>query len=107
MGRRSLFARATHDRVQFRADMDEFCTPGDRTSILFHCGHRPIMRYNPAVVAQAFATMGAMYPGRVGIGVGSGEELNEVAVLGGEWPSPGKRLDMLAEALTIMNRLWT
>jgi G6PDH family F420-dependent oxidoreductase len=67
----------------------------------------PIMRYNPAVVAQAFATMGAMYPGRVGIGVGSGEELNEVAVLGGEWPSPGKRLDMLAEALTIMNRLWT
>jgi G6PDH family F420-dependent oxidoreductase len=67
----------------------------------------PIMRYNPAVVAHAFATMGAMYPGRVGIGVGSGEELNEMAVVRGEWPSPGKRLDMLAEALAVMSRLWT
>ncbi|MDD1712914.1 MAG: LLM class flavin-dependent oxidoreductase [Methanoregulaceae archaeon] len=67
----------------------------------------PIMRYNPAVVAHAFATMGAMYPGRVGIGVGSGEELNEMAVVGGEWPSPGRRLDMLEEALTVMSSLWT
>ena len=67
----------------------------------------PIMRYNPAVVAHAFATMGAMYPGRVGIGVGSGEELNEMAVVRGEWPNPGKRLDMLAEALTVMSKLWT
>ena len=67
----------------------------------------PIMRYHPAIVAQAFATMGAMYPGRVRIGVGSGEAPNEMAVRGGEWPSPGTRLDMLAEALTVMNRLWT
>lgn len=67
----------------------------------------PIMRYNPAIVAHAFATMGAMYPGRVGIGVGSGEELNETAVVRGEWPRPGKRLDMLAEALEVMWRLWT
>ena len=67
----------------------------------------PIMRYNPAVVAQAFATMGVMYPGRVGIGVGSGEELNEVCVVGCDWPSPRERLDMLAEALAVMNSLWT
>jgi len=67
----------------------------------------PIMRYNPAIVAQAFATMGAMYPGRVGIGVGVGEELNEVAVLGCEWPAPGERLDMLTEALSIIHNLWT
>jgi G6PDH family F420-dependent oxidoreductase len=67
----------------------------------------PIMRYNPAIVAQAFATMGAMYPGRVGIGVGSGEELNETTVVRGEWPKPGKRLDMLAEALVVMSKLWT
>ncbi|MDD1709467.1 MAG: LLM class flavin-dependent oxidoreductase [Methanoregulaceae archaeon] len=66
----------------------------------------PIMRYNPAVVAHAFATMGAMYPGRVGIGIGSGEELNEMAVVRGEWPKPGKRLDMLSEALDVMHRLW-
>lgn len=67
----------------------------------------PIMRYNPAVVAHAFATMGAMYPGRVGIGVGSGEELNEMAVVRGDWPPPGKRLDMLEEALSVMEKLWT
>ena len=67
----------------------------------------PVMRYNPAVVAQAFATMGVMYPGRVGIGVGSGEELNEVCVAGCLWPSPSKRLAMLAEAVTVMTKLWT
>lgn len=67
----------------------------------------PIMRYNPAIVAQAFATMAVMYPGRVGIGVGSGEELNEACVLGCAWPSAGVRLDMLAEALAVMSNLWT
>jgi len=67
----------------------------------------PIMRYHPAIVAQAFATMGAMYPGRVGIGVGTGEPPNEMAVYGGQWPSNSTRLEMLEEALTIMNRLWT
>ncbi|MGZ7164466.1 MAG: LLM class flavin-dependent oxidoreductase, partial [Halobacteriota archaeon] len=67
----------------------------------------PIMRYHPAIVAQAFATMGAMYPGRVGIGVGTAEPPNEMAVYGGEWPSNATRLDMLDEALTVMNRLWT
>jgi len=67
----------------------------------------PIMRYHPAIVAQAFATMGAMYPGRVGIGVGTGEPPNEMAVYGGEWPSNNARLEMLEEALTLMNRLWT
>ncbi|HOW34684.1 MAG TPA: LLM class flavin-dependent oxidoreductase [Methanoregulaceae archaeon] len=67
----------------------------------------PIMRYHPAIVAQAFATMGAMYPGRAGIGVGTGEPPNEMAVYGGEWPSNNTRLEMLEEALTVMNRLWT
>jgi G6PDH family F420-dependent oxidoreductase len=67
----------------------------------------PIMRYNPAIVAQAFATMGAMYPGRVGIGLGTGEPPNEMAVYGGEWPSNNARLEMLEEALVVMNKLWT
>ncbi|HNQ30773.1 MAG TPA: LLM class flavin-dependent oxidoreductase, partial [Methanolinea sp.] len=67
----------------------------------------PIMRYHPAIVAQAFATMGAMYPGRVGLGVGTGEPPNEMAVYGGEWPSNNTRLEMLEEALMVMNRLWT
>ena len=67
----------------------------------------PLMRYHPAIVAQAFATMGAMYPGRAGIGVGTGEPPNEMAVYGGEWPSNNTRLEMLEEALVVMNRLWT
>ncbi len=67
----------------------------------------PIMRYHPAIVAQAFATMGAMYPERVGIGIGTAEPPNEMAVYNGEWPSNSTRLEMLEEALTIMNDLWT
>lgn len=49
----------------------------------------PTFRYNPAVVAQTFATMACLAPGRVMLGVGTGEALNEVAVgsVGeGQWP---------------------
>ena len=67
----------------------------------------PIMRYHPAIVAQAFSTMGAMYPGRVGVGVGTGEPPNEMAIYGGEWPSNNTRFEMLEEALVVMNLLWT
>jgi len=67
----------------------------------------PIMRYHPAIVAQAFATMGAMYPGRVGLGVGTGEPPNEMAVSRSEWPSNTTRLEMLEEALSVMSKLWT
>jgi len=43
-------------------------------------------RYNPAVVAQAFATMGCLYPGRIILGVGTGEALNEIATgFRGKW----------------------
>ncbi len=66
----------------------------------------PIMRYHPAIVAQAFATMEAMYPGRVGLGVGTAEPPNEMAVYGGEWPSNNTRLEMLEEAHGVMNQLW-
>ena len=45
----------------------------------------PTFRYHPAVVAQAFATLGCLAPGRVILGVGSGESLNEVP-LGLRWP---------------------
>ncbi len=39
----------------------------------------PTFRYNPAVIAQAFATMGCLYPDRIFLGVGTGEALNEIA----------------------------
>jgi G6PDH family F420-dependent oxidoreductase len=65
----------------------------------------PIIRYNPAVVAQAFATMRQMYPGRVGVAVGAGEAMNEVPVTG-KWPSVPERQDMTVEAIQVMRKLW-
>jgi secondary-alcohol dehydrogenase (coenzyme-F420) len=67
----------------------------------------PIMRYNPAIVAQAFATMNCMYPGRVNLGVGTGEDLNEIPLLCVTWPKPAKRLEMLADVVDIIKELWT
>lgn len=66
----------------------------------------PTFRYHPALVAQAFATLGCLAPGRVVLGVGSGESLNE-APLRAAWPPPGERLARLAEAVTLIRRLWT
>jgi coenzyme F420-dependent glucose-6-phosphate dehydrogenase len=70
----------------------------------------PTFRYNPAVLAQAFATMACLAPGRVMLGVGTGEALNEVAVgaVGpGEWPEFKERFARLRESVALMRRLWT
>jgi coenzyme F420-dependent glucose-6-phosphate dehydrogenase len=66
----------------------------------------PTFRYNPAVIAQAFATMGLLYPGRVILGIGTGEALNEIAVSGMKWPDFKERLARLREAVTLMRELW-
>ncbi|MDR1999577.1 MAG: glucose-6-phosphate dehydrogenase (coenzyme-F420) [Frankiaceae bacterium] len=66
----------------------------------------PTFRYHPAVVAQNFATLGALFPGRVILGVGSGESLNEVP-LGATWPAPKERLGRLREAIALIRRLWS
>ncbi len=66
----------------------------------------PTMRYNPAVVAEAFATLSQFYPGRVFLGVGSGEALNEEAATG-MWPKWQERWDRLIEAVTVIRQLWT
>jgi len=68
----------------------------------------PTFRYNPAVVAQAFATMGCLFPGRVVLGVGTGEALNEIATggLDGEWPEFKERFARLREAVRLMRELW-
>src|SRR5207247_7761292 len=65
----------------------------------------PTFRYQPAIIAQAFGTLGALYPGRMILGVGSGESLNEVAVTASEWPSAKERLARLREAVTLIRRL--
>src|SRR3954463_5453394 len=67
----------------------------------------PTFRYNPAVIAQAFATMGCLYPGRIMLGVGTGEAMNEVAVTGIEWPEFKERYGRLRESVRLMRRLWS
>ena len=67
----------------------------------------PTFRYNPAVIAQAFATMALLAPGRIMLGVGTGEALNEIAVSGREWPEFKERSARLREAIDLMRQLWT
>ncbi|MGW4593665.1 glucose-6-phosphate dehydrogenase (coenzyme-F420) [Amycolatopsis thermoflava] len=64
-------------------------------------------RYHPAVVAQAFGTLGALYPGRVVLGLGTGEALNEVSVTRLDWPEFRERFARLREAIDLIRRLWT
>jgi TAT-translocated FGD2 family F420-dependent dehydrogenase len=66
----------------------------------------PIFRYRPAVVAQVWASLSLLAPGRVFLGVGAGENLNEGAA-GGGWGSYQERASRLAEAVKIIRALWT
>ena len=81
---------------------------GERTSrvLLGTSVLTPTFRYHPAVIAQAFATMGCLFPGRVMLGVGTGEAMNEVAVTGIEWPAFKERFGRLREAVRLMRALW-
>jgi coenzyme F420-dependent glucose-6-phosphate dehydrogenase len=65
----------------------------------------PTFRYHPAVVAQAVGTLGALCPGRVILGVGTGESLNEVPATGMAWPPFKERLGRLREAIELMRLL--
>ncbi|QYB07946.1 glucose-6-phosphate dehydrogenase (coenzyme-F420) [Rhodococcus sp. USK10] len=68
----------------------------------------PTFRYNPAVIAQAFATMGCLYPDRIMLGVGTGEALNEIATgFHGEWPEFKERFGRLRESVNLMRALWS
>jgi coenzyme F420-dependent glucose-6-phosphate dehydrogenase len=82
---------------------------GERTSrvLLGTSVLTPTFRYEPAVIAQAFATMGCLFPGRVMLGVGTGEAMNEVAVTGVEWPPFKERYGRLREAVRLIRQLWT
>ncbi|MBA3523379.1 MAG: LLM class flavin-dependent oxidoreductase, partial [Geodermatophilaceae bacterium] len=67
----------------------------------------PTFRYPPGVVAHAFATLGCLYPGRIVLGVGTGEALNEVALTGAAWPEFKERFARLRESVTLIRRLWS
>lgn len=82
---------------------------GERTSrvVLGTSVLTPTFRYNPAVLAQAFGTLGALYPGRIVLGVGTGEALNEIVVGQREWPEFKERFARLREAVSLMRELWS
>ena len=62
-------------------------------------------RYNPGIIAQAFSSLDVLYPGRIGLGIGTGEAMNEVP-LGFDWPEARIRLERTKEAIQIINKLW-
>jgi coenzyme F420-dependent glucose-6-phosphate dehydrogenase len=66
----------------------------------------PIYRYHPAIIAQAFASLDVLYPGRIGLGIGTGEAMNEVP-LGYDWPKSSKvRRIRTTEAIQVIRKLW-
>jgi coenzyme F420-dependent glucose-6-phosphate dehydrogenase len=67
----------------------------------------PTFRYHPSIVAQAFGTLGSMFPERVVLGIGTGESLNEVPATGQPWPDFKERFARLRESVRLMRQLWT
>lgn len=65
----------------------------------------PLGRYHPAIIAQAFATMDYMFPGRIILGLGSGEAMNTLP-LGSSYPEYSDRRKVLEESLEIIHQLW-
>jgi len=66
----------------------------------------PTLRYHPSIVAQAFATLGCLAPGRVVLGVGTGEAMNETPATAAEWPGGKERRLRLAESIALIRQLW-
>jgi F420-dependent hydroxymycolic acid dehydrogenase len=66
----------------------------------------PSYRYNPGIVAEAFASLSLLYPGRIFLGLGSGEALNEEAATG-SWGKWSERSERLIEATQLIRRLWS
>ena len=66
----------------------------------------PTFRHHPSMIAQAFGTLGSLFPHRIILGIGTGEGLNEVPAIGCEWPERKERFARLREAVRLMRRLW-
>ncbi|HKG34868.1 MAG TPA: TIGR03557 family F420-dependent LLM class oxidoreductase [Solirubrobacterales bacterium] len=65
----------------------------------------PGPRFHPLLIAQAWATLETMYPGRPYLGFGSGESLNE-SPLGAQWPPVGEQIERMEEALEMIHALF-
>lgn len=79
---------------------------GQVTELPLATGVTPVVHhYHPGVIAQAFMSLEELYPGRIGLGAGSGEALNEVP-LGLDWPEPAEQLERFEQGLEAITRLW-
>lgn len=65
----------------------------------------PGYRYHPAILAQAAATIGEMFPGRLWLALGSGEAINE-AITGEVWPDKAERNARLRECVDVTRALF-
>jgi coenzyme F420-dependent glucose-6-phosphate dehydrogenase len=82
---------------------------GERTSrvVMGTSVATPTFRYHPSIVAQAVGTIACLSPGRVILGIGTGESMNEVPATGIEWPKFKERFGRLRESVELMRQLWT
>src|SRR4051794_8521604 len=79
---------------------------GQLTKLPIGTGVTPLIHhYHPGLIAQAFMSLEELYPGRVWLGAGSGESLNEVP-LGLDWPEPAEMLERFDRGLEAIVRLW-
>jgi probable non-F420 flavinoid oxidoreductase len=74
------------------------------TSLPFGAVNAPGQRYHPAIIAQAIATLGAMFPGRFWVALGSGEAMNE-HITGDRWPRKDVRDARLRECVDVIRAL--
>jgi len=74
------------------------------TSFSLGVVNAPGQRYHPAVIAQAIATLGAMYPGRFWVALGTGEASNE-HITGAGWPRKDVRSARLLECVAVIRAL--
>src|SRR3954467_6322522 len=65
----------------------------------------PGPRYHPVLIAQAWATLERLFPGRPFVGIGSGESLNE-SPLAAIWPRVPEQVERMEEGLEIIPRLF-
>jgi coenzyme F420-dependent glucose-6-phosphate dehydrogenase len=67
----------------------------------------PTFRYYPSIVAQAFGTLGLLFPKRVILGMGTGEAMNETPSSGMVWPEQKERTARFRESVDLIKRLWS
>ena len=77
----------------------------EATSLSCEVVNAPVERYHPVIIAQACATLAEMYPGRFWPSFGSGKLFNE-HITGNRRPEKQSRNERLAEAVSIIKRLW-